>query len=334
MASVLPRKNRDGQLIGWQVRVRKRGYPLVAETFDRKVDAEARAVIIESEMVRSVYVDRSKAERTTLKDVIERYIEEVAPTHKGGKEEALRLKKILRDDPKLVVHSLAALTTRHFEQYRDRRLKEVSPGSVKRELGMLHCVIEFVRKSHGMIENPVSDVRRPIVRDARDTRLRHGDQEKLLEACRESKNPWLAPAVILALETAMRRGALLSLRWEDVDFDRKVIKVQETERGKPVPREVPLSPLAIATLKALPRALSGDILLITAEALKQGFERARDRAGLSHLRFHDLRHEATSRLFERGWNVMKVAAVTGHKDLQSLKRYTNLRAEDLAKELG
>lgn len=334
MASIYPRKNREGQLIGWQVAVRKRGYPVQTKTFDREADAKAWAAVIESEMIRGVYVDRSKSERTTLKDVIERYIEEVAPTHKGGKEEALRLKKILRDDPKLVVHSLAALTTRHFEQYRDRRLKEVGPGSVKRELGMLHCVIETVRKSHGMVENPVSDVRRPIVRDARDTRLRPGEQEKLLDACRASKNPWLAPAVILALETAMRRGALLSLRWEDVDFDRKVVKVKETDGGKPVPREVPLSPLAIATLKSLPRAISGDILLITTEALKQAFERARDRAGLGHIRFHDLRHEATSRLFERGWNVMKVAAVTGHKDLQSLKRYTNLRAEDLAKELG
>lgn len=132
MASIYPRKNREGQLIGWQVAVRKRGYPVQTKTFDREADAKAWAAVIESEMIRGVYVDRSKSERTTLKDVIERYIEEVAPTHKGGKEEALRLKKILRDEPKLIAHSLAALTTRHFDQYRDRRLKEVGPGSVSR----------------------------------------------------------------------------------------------------------------------------------------------------------------------------------------------------------
>ncbi|MDK9720697.1 MAG: site-specific integrase [Rhodospirillales bacterium] len=332
MASIYPRRNKDGQLIGWQAAVRKRGYPLQVRTFDSKKDAEDWAVVIESEMVRKVHVDRSKAERTTLQQAIEGYIKETAPTHKGGKEEALRLNKILRDDPKLVVHSLAALTTRHFEQYRDRRLKEVAPGSVKRELGLLHAVIETVRKSHGMVENPVADVRRPTVRDARDTRLQPGEEEKLLEACRGSKNPWLAPAVILALETAMRRGELLSLRWENVDLRRKVARLEDTKNGEA--RDVPLSPRAIQALEVLPRALSGDVLLITAEALKQGFERARGRAELGHIRFHDLRHEATSRLFERGWNVMKVAAVTGHKDLQSLKRYTNLRAEDLAKELG
>lgn len=174
MASILERRNRDGQLIGYQCQVRKKGYPPQIKTFDRKADAVAWAAIIESEMVRGVHVDRSKAERTTFRDAIEGYIREIAPTHKGGRDEILRLNRFLRDEPKLAAHSLATLTTRRFEEYRDRRLKTVAAGTVKRELGLLHSVIEAVRKSHGMLENPVSDVRRPSVRNARDTRLRPG----------------------------------------------------------------------------------------------------------------------------------------------------------------
>ncbi len=165
--------------------------------------------MIESEMVRKVHVDRSKAERTTLKDAIDDYIKRVAPSHKGGPSEILRLQRFLREESKLAAHALAVLTTRLFEEYRDRRLKPegdrkaVSAGTVKRELGLLHTVIESVRKSHGMVENPVSDVRRPIVRDARDIRL--GDEGgRLLEACIESRNPWLVPAFLLALDVERR----------------------------------------------------------------------------------------------------------------------------------
>lgn len=334
MASILERRNRDGQLIGYQCQVRKKGYPPQIKTFDRKADAVAWAAIIESEMVRGVHVDRSKAERTTFREVIEDYIRETATTHKGGRDEILRLNRFLRDEPKLVAHALATLTTRLFEEYRDRRLKTVAAGTVKRELGLLHTVIEAVRKSHGMVENPVSDVRRPKVHDARDTRLQAGEEEKLLTACRKSRNKWLETAVILALETAMRRSELLALRWQNIDFDLLQAHLPDTKTGKS--RTIPLSPRAYEVLWHLgagTRPDYGGVLGTSAEGLKQAFERARERVGLDHFNFHDLRHEATSRLFERGWGIMEVAHVTGHQDIQMLKRYTNLRATDLARRL-
>jgi integrase len=100
-------------------------------------------------------------------------------------------------------------------------------------------------------------------------------------------------------------------------------------------RGVPLSSRAVAVLRSLPPASSGCVFgKLTKEALKQSFKRAVRRAGISGLRLHDLRHEATSRFFERGLNVMEVASVTGHKTLQMLKRYTHLNAVDLAARLG
>ena len=322
MATFLERRNRDGQLIGYQAQVRKKGYPTQVKTFDRRADAVAWATVIESEMVRRVHVDRSKAERTTFREAVEVYIRDVAPSHKGARDEILRLKRFLRDEPKLASHALATLTTRLFEEYRDRRLKDVVAGTVKRELGLLHTVIEAVRKSHGMIENPISDVRRPSVRDARDTRLHPGEEDKLLGECRKARNPWLTPAVLLAL------------RWDCVDLDRLHAHIPDSKTGKG--RHVPLSPRAYKVLWELgaeERPSDGAVIGTTAEGIKQSFERARARAKMEHFNFHDLRHEATSRLFERGWNVMEVASVTGHADLQMLKRYTNLRASDLARKM-
>lgn len=316
----------------WRALVRRKGYPSQSKSFDTKREAEAWASIVESEMTRSVFIDRSLAEKTTFEEVIKSYIANEAPTHKGSESEILRLKKFMRDENRLIQRGMATLKTEDFEAYRDHRMKKVSPATVKREFNLLHSVIEKVRKKLGLHENPISDVKRPRVRNNRDVRLFDGEEEALLAALDDSYNPWIKPAVILAIETAMRRGELLALRWEDVNLDTRVARLHDTKNGEA--RDVPLSTRAIETLKALPRSVSGDVLATTAEGIKQTFERARKRANLEHVNFHDLRHEAVSRLFERGWNVMEVAAVSGHKDLQSLKRYTNLKASDLAKKMG
>lgn len=343
MATVTPRRNKHGEIIGWQAKIRRHGFPVQSITKDSKKAAEDWAKVIESEMIRGVHVDRSKAERTTLGEVINTYILDVATTHKGGDAEILRLKRFVRAEAALCAYSLANLRTSHFEDFMRRRLAEVKPGTIKRELGLLHSVIETVRKSHGMVENPISDIKRPPVNDARDVRLHDDDEERLLAVIeKDSRNPWLKPAVILAIETAMRRSELLALRWPQVDFDGLRLRILDSKpddkrRDRLKGRDVPMSSRTYELLwemGAAERPSSGHVLGTTAEGLKQAFERARTRAKMEHLNFHDLRHEATSRLAERGWNVLELAAVTGHQDLQMLKRYTNLRATDLAKKMG
>ncbi len=111
-----------------------------------------------------------------------------------------------------------------------------------------------------------------------------------------------------------------------------MLLVPDSKTGDP--RRVPLSSRALAVLDALPRRLDGKVWGMRADSITQAFDRACRRAAIDDLRFHDLRHEATSRLFEKGFNPMEVSAITGHKTLQMLKRYTHLRAEDLAKRLG
>jgi integrase len=131
----------------------------------------------------------------------------------------------------------------------------------------------------------------------------------------------------------MRRGELLSLTWEHVHTEKRYVHLPDTKNGET--RDVPLSPMALELLRELPRNFRGDqvVFPLHYEALKSAWRRACTRTSITNLRFHDLRHEATSRFFEKGLNVMEVAAITGHKDLRMLQRYTHLRAEDLALKL-
>jgi integrase len=180
--------------------------------------------------------------------------------------------------------------------------------------------------------NPIAAVRKPkIGNNRRDRRLQGDEEKRLLSACREYGEP-LPSIVTIALETGMRRGEIAGLLWQHVHLDRRVIHIPETKNGES--RDVPLSSHAVSVLKALPRNINGQVFNMRADSITQAFSRACKRAGIEDLRFHDLRHEATSRFFEMGLNPMQVAAITGHKTLQMLHRYTHLRAEDLAKMLG
>jgi integrase len=138
---------------------------------------------------------------------------------------------------------------------------------------------------------------------------------------------------MLAVETAMRRGELLSLRWENVDLKFGVAHLPLTKNGDS--RDVPLSRRAVQTLKAIQAAGVKDqrVFPMSGNAVRLAFEHLRARAGLLDFRFHDLRHEAISRLFEKGLNIAEVGAISGHRDLKMLQRYTHLRAADLAARL-
>jgi integrase len=139
--------------------------------------------------------------------------------------------------------------------------------------------------------------------------------------------------VALAIETGMRRSELLGLQWSNVDLERRVALLPVTKNGES--RGVPLSSRAVAILRSLPASSNGRVFgELTTDALKQSFKRAVRRAAIGSLRLHDLRHEATSRFFEKGLNLMEVAYVTGHKTLQMLKRYTHLSITDLTTRLG
>lgn len=342
----------------WQAQIRRKGWPQQSATFRTKKDAQTWARKVESEMDRGAFVDQEASRQTALGDLIRVYLKEVTdnrPSEASRIAERSRLERFLRDEPALCAYAVANLRPEHFEAYRDRRLSEnvsrgngrkkgndkrVSPGTVKRELTLLKRVIDYRKRRLGLLINPVNteDVKRPAVSDERDVRLSPDEMQGFLAACRDARTPWLRPIVEFALETGARRGNILRLRWEDIDLAKKTAILRGVKNSRSpdevLNHTVALSPAAIRILKELPKAQDERVFPVTETALRLAFNRARGRAGVPQFRFHDLRHERTSSLFEAGWSLVQVMAQTGHKDPKSVKRYANLSADFLAEELA
>ena len=246
--------------------------------------------------------------------------------------------------------SLISIQGKDVAEYRDKRLREVAPNTVRHELSLLSHVFTIAIKEWGLsgLTNPVRQIRMPKSPRGRERRLKSGEFERVLSA---TKSPVLGDIAKIAVETAMREAEITKMNWDDVDLKRKTVTLEDTKNGER--RIVPLSPEAIRILSTLPRRLDGQVWDISspqiiAVAWRRAVERARrayekeceekgekpDPGYLVDLHFHDLRHEATSRFFEKGLELMEVATITGHKDLKMLKRYTHLRAEDLAEKLA
>jgi integrase len=338
----------------WRAEVCRRGIRK-SHTFDTKSEAETWAAKVESEIGRGVFIDHSEAERTTLTDALDRYEREVLPSKKSQRQVKSQIKRLTDDLGHL---KLVAVTSSVLAKYRDERLGTVNTQTARHDLSLLSRVFNIAAKEWGIPlphGNPVAQLRMPKLPPSRDRRLSNEEADQLLAAAREYEKSRISAGPIwailqFALETAMRRGEIADMRWAHVNLKTRVLLVPDTKTGEP--RKVPLSSVAVKTLQALPRRLDKQVWGITADAITKAFDRVCVRAKrryaiecqkqrqepspefLHDLRFHDLRHEATSRLFEHGFNVMEVAAITGHKTLQMLKRYTHLRAEDLAKKLG
>jgi integrase len=342
----------------WEARIRRAGYPLQSRTFESRPEAEAWARSLETEMDRGVFVSRTEAERTTLSEALERYAREITPRKKGATVELGRIRAWWRRP--LARRTLASLRGKDFADFiAERQSQGIGAHTIRLDLALISHLFAVARTAWGMesLGNPVEAARfaLPKLPRGRERRLVIGEEERLMDAARDFERSRstagpIASLIGFALETGMRRGELAAMRWEHVDRNTCVLRVPEAKNGSP--RSVPLSSRATKILGALPRRLDGQVWGLRQDSITQAFgqvlHNAReeyqeechrsaiepDATLLIGLRFHDLRHEAISRLFERGLNPMQVAAISGHKTLQMLKRYTHLRAEELVALLG
>lgn len=368
----------------YRARVRKTGFPPLSKTFLVRADAITWAKGVEVEMERGSFVATSKAQTTTFKDLATRYLKEVTPTKRSAASEKSRIAVLVdRFGPYFV----SSITREMVGRFRDDRLatpalradrlrkpqpknarsrvmpdkvvdlpRMLSAQSVIHELNTLSAIIEHGRKEWSMqiIENPahVAYPKRPA---ARTRRLSDLEYAWLQLAAVESSAAGLRQIIVLAIETSMRLGELLSLRWSNVDLSRRTAHLVDTKNGES--RTVALSTVAVGALwtlqpvpgeglgsdgrvfhwaasdsfeKAWKRCVSRSQLMYSANCESMGVEPqdlARD------LRFHDCRHEAISRLVEHGLTTFEVSTMSGHKSLQMLKRYIHLEAEKIALKL-
>lgn len=315
----------------YRVKVRRRGYPLKTKTFDRHADAKRWAHEIEHQINSGGAVWEKEAERTTLGEALTRYAVEITPEKKSARQETNRINQLARDP--LARRSLASIRGVDISAYRNKRLKEVSASTVRLDLALISHLYTVARQEWGMesLKNPIEFSRKPKAPDGRERRLDPGDEERLLKAASEDRCLWIRPLIVVAIDTAARQGEMLKASRKDIDLDRASATWRKTKNGET--RTVPLSERAIAELKKLPASLDGRVFPTTQSIVEKAFARACAAAGLEDLHFHDLRHEATSRLFEHGLDMMEVRQITGHKTLQMLLRYTHLRPDGVAEKL-
>jgi integrase len=313
------------------VSIRRRGQKPAYRTFATRAAAERWARQVEALLDQGAFVDQREAERTTLAEALDRYLTERTPTKKGAAQEAYRIHQWQRDP--LARRSLASIRSGDIASWRDRMTAaNKAPSTVRNALTVVSQIFVTAASDWGMegLRNPVRGIRLPSQRPGRDRRL-IGDEEARLLAAADQVEPYLRPFILLALETAMRRGELLALRRSDIKGTVAHLRTTKNNRA----RAVPLSSPALTTIAELPLSIDGRLFPISVIRLAYAWRRACQLAGIDGLRTHDLRHEATSRLFETGrFDLMEVATITGHRSLGMLARYTHLRAQDLAKKLG
>ena len=280
-----------------------------------------------------------KTPNMTLADLLIKYRDEVTPEKDGERWETIRINKLLRDT-NLVDIKLADLTTNHFDEWKRRRLKEVSNLSVLREIAILNPMLNHARKTWKYItENPLEDMKKPSKPPARDRLISQDEIDRLCHALGYDKDAELKTVMsrvgagfLFAIETALRDKEICQLAWRDVNGN--VLKVIDSKTPTGI-REVPLSKRAIEIInqcKGVDEKLVFKIKTSQRDAL---FRKAKTMAGITkadNLHFHDSRHEAITRLASK-LDVLELARCVGHKNLNELLTYYNKKASDLAKKL-
>lgn len=255
-----------------------------------------------------------------LSDLVTKYRDEVTPQKRNHQREITRLNRLLRES--IMQLPLSAFTPTQAAAFRDRRLTD-GPRATEYDLVLLRHAWNIAKKEWGwpLGANPLEKIRFPKTNPPRERRLMPGEFERLQKAARLGSGPYLWPLIELAIESAMRKGELLALQWKDIDFEKRTALLSHTKNGSA--RRVPLSPRALQILKSLKRD-TATVFPIRPDALRYSWDRLCQTAAIEDLRFHDLRHEAVSRLFEMNLTVPEVAFISGHKTPSQLFRYAQV----------
>lgn len=334
----------------WRVIIRRNTPVAITRTFDTKTEAMIWVTSKESELQG---LKNGNLPNHTLAEAFDRYLNEVSILKKGHETEKLRINIWLESMP-FVDKLLKDIKTPMIAKWRDKRLKDkrlkdksiglyvtISPATVAREMNILRSVFEVARREwHWIEENPMNDVRKPPKSKDRDKRVSDDDIERICTilgyeegAAITTMQQQAACVVLLAVETAMRRGEILGLTWDRVNLQRRFVRLVDTKNGDS--RNVPLSKRAIAVFEQIKRVKvppSSPVFTITEGYYSKRFATSCEQLEIEGIRGHDLRHEAITRLAQK-LAIADLARMVGHKDLRSLSIYYNATATEIAERL-
>jgi integrase len=317
----------------WRVEICVNGIR-ASSTHDTKAQAKHWAIHKEVEM--KSY--DSDIPRHTLREALEKYRDTVSANKKGAKWEMSRINKFITTMP-FINEQLTELKTSTLAQWRDDNLKKIQPASVRREMTVIASMFEIARREWGWIkESPLKDVKKPSSPPHRDRLIEDDEISRLINELGfvegshvETKKQQIAVAFLFALETAMRVGEIVELTWDRVNLDKRFVTLADSKNGDG--RDIPLSNRAVDLLKTLKPIDAVNVFTVSGDNMSTLFRRARDKAGIVDLHFHDTRHQAITNLAKK-LSVIQLARMVGHRDLKSLMIYYNETATELANLLN
>ena len=340
MASIEKRSGPQG--IGYLVSIRRRGHPPIYETFDSLAEARAFAARTEANIADKKHYGMARVR--TVADLLDAYQPEAKPI----KTAATRARVLawwrehygnvkLRDfDASMLVKAKRKLTTegvkRHALQDDGKRAPRAA-ATVKHYLIYMGQALKFgVAVLKWMDRNPMADVEKPKIDNARIRWLTDEERARLLDACQRSENPDIYLIVLLALSSGARQGEIRNLRWSQIDFANSVAWLTPADTKTKAARAMPLVGAALELLRerSKVRRIDTDLVFASPEGgdrarnLRNAFAVAVKRAGITGLRFHDLRHSAATSMLRAGVDSRVVAAVLGHRTLAMMQRYQHV----------
>lgn len=313
MASFRKRNNK------WQVRIQRHDYPPIAKSFIELKTAKQWASKVEREMDRGTFISNTKPER--LQICLQRYQKEILPTKKNPQADWYRINRLCTYP--IATKNLSSIRSQDVAQLRDQLIQEQkSPNTIRLYLAILSHLFTIAKTEWGFdqIINPVLKIRRPRLPQSRDTRLTN---QEIHLICQQSQSRLLPLLIHVALDTAMRVSEIVNLKIVDCNFSEQMIAVRNTKNHHD--RHIPMTKKVTKILQHQTRLQGEKLFNITSHAVSVAFYRACKRAEIPNASFHTLRHEAVSRLFEKGLNPMEVAAISGHQSIQILKQYNHYR---------
>jgi len=345
MATIEKRRTSEGD-IGYRVKIRLRGTPPESATFERLTDAKEWAKKTESDIKAGRHFGQSKRHTfTELADKFEPHAKDAARLNHWrdmfGPErlDLITSKRIAEERDKLLAaesRRFATPPTGDAKLDAQRAKAKRSGSTVNRYLAALSvCLAYGVKELQWLERNPCSRLSKPKESKGRVRFLADDERQALLAACRP--NPDLYLAVVLSLTTGARQSEVMSLRWGQIDFARKLITLHDTKNGER--RAIPLVGEAFTLLQARSkvRSLKDDRIFPPSSKAKKAvylnlrapWETALSEAKIGDFHWHDLRHTAASYLAMSGVSMVEIAKVLGHRTLQMVARYSHLSEEHI-----
>ena len=321
---------------GWQAIVKFKGNPTQQKTFKSQAAAKAWGRSTEASMDNGSWIDVRESRSVLIENIVddliysyERFDLEVAGPKLG------QLNQIKEYFTGVSIHDITVDDVLDFAAY---RRKTIVASTLQSQMYYLKQAVENsrIKTEQPVVDMAIDELKKKKITmgsKRRDRRLENGEFEALMD---EAGSHWIGSAIDLAVESAMRQGEIWALKWADINESKGVIhlkrKDKHAETGQSE-QEIPLlEGVREALLRAQNRLGQGPNLIPAkrAASISDKFSKMTKKLGIVDLRFHDLRHEAISRLFEKGMRVEQVRVVSGHRTLDQLSRYINLRPADLA----